>query len=209
MLLLESRRNKPFSCAPTTLHRARSSVARARAGAATPVCVVYSNCPMGESERNEVFRKYFDVKPERVLHQDEHVLAFWDRSPRAAVHVLVIPRFESLTGVESLTPQHLPLLAHMESVARRVTPTAGGEGGSARGKDNSKERRAGGEDEQLVLGFHRKPLRSVPFLHLHSIRPPFKHAKNKLAFTKLPLGDLGYISLSDVVHRLGGTPHNQ
>jgi diadenosine tetraphosphate (Ap4A) HIT family hydrolase len=164
---------------------------------------------MGESERKEVFRRHFDVKPERVLHQDEHVLAFWDRSPRAAVHVLVIPRFEALVGVESLTSQHLPLLAHMETVARRVTPAAGGEGGGAHGKNDSTDRRAGGEDEQLVLGFHRKPLRSVPFLHLHSIRPPFKPARNKLAFTKLPVGDLGYISLSDVVHMLGGTPQNQ
>jgi diadenosine tetraphosphate (Ap4A) HIT family hydrolase len=145
---------------------------------------------MGHSERDELWRRHFDVKADRLLYADDHVVAFRDRTPRGAAHVLVVPRFEELIGVEALAPHHLPLLAHMESIARRLTP-------SAAPADSSSV-----SDEQLVLGFHRRPLRSVPFLHLHSIRPPFTSMRNKIPFMKLPVGALGFISLGDVVRRL-------
>jgi Scavenger mRNA decapping enzyme C-term binding len=136
---------------------------------------------MGQGERDELWRRHFDVKSDRLLYADDRVVAFRDRTPRGAAHVLVVPRFVELIGVEALTPHHLPLLAHMESIARRLTPG----------------------EEELVLGFHRRPLRSVPFLHLHSIRPPFTSIRNRIPFMTLPLGELGFISLSDVVRRLG------
>jgi hypothetical protein len=85
-------------------------------------------------------------------------------------------------GVDSLRAEHLPLLAHMEAVAQRLS---------------------GGEVDDLVLGFHRKPLRSVNQLHLHVMRPPFRDW-HKIRYT-MPWHSFpfGYIDLSEVVRRVG------
>jgi diadenosine tetraphosphate (Ap4A) HIT family hydrolase len=131
---------------------------------------------------DDVWRKYFTVPAEKMVFEDDRVVAFHDRTPRAELHILVVPRHDSLRGVESLRAEHLPLLAHMEAVAQRLS---------------------GGEVDDLVLGFHRKPLRSVNQLHLHVMRPPFRDW-HKIRYT-MPWHSFpfGYIDLSEVVRRVG------
>lgn len=137
---------------------------------------------MGESTREEPWRKYFDAKPDRLLYQDESIVVFRDRTPRATSHLLVVPRYHSLLGVEALTSAHLPLLAHMGSVAHRVAPES---------------------TEPLVLGFHQKPMRSVPYLHMHCITPPFTPPWQRIRYSQPPILGVAFVRLDTVVRKIG------
>lgn len=137
---------------------------------------------MGESQpKDEPWRKFFDVQLDRLVYQDNFVVVFRDRKPRASSHLLVVPRYDAVIGVEGLNVAHLPLLAHMEAVAQQVAPDG---------------------PEPLVLGFHRKPLRTVPYLHLHCIRPPFTPPWQRMRYTQPPVPGLAFVNLSTVVRKL-------
>jgi histidine triad (HIT) family protein len=60
-----------------------------------------------------------DQAPAKIIYRDECVLAFHDRSPRAPVHVLVVP-LEHIASLNDLTPEQERLMGHMLLVAQRV-----------------------------------------------------------------------------------------
>lgn len=53
------------------------------------------------------------------LHQDDHVLAFKDISPKAKHHVLIIPR-EHIATLNDFNGQHQQLLGHMMLTAQKL-----------------------------------------------------------------------------------------
>lgn len=61
--------------------------------------------------------------PAKVVHEDEHCLAFHDVSPQAPVHVLVIPK-KPIESIEQLTSEDASLLGHLwltiQQVARQL-----------------------------------------------------------------------------------------
>ncbi|KAK8865655.1 hypothetical protein IAR55_000800 [Kwoniella newhampshirensis] len=81
----------------------------------------------------------------KVTYEDDQLIAFHDRTPRAKVHLLVIPRKHVVDSVKDLTSDHLPLLRSMTSLAERLVPP----------------------DPPPKMGFHIPPFSSVPHLHLH------------------------------------------
>ena len=54
-----------------------------------------------------------------IIYRDERAIAFHDRSPRAPVHVLVVP-VEHIASLNELTPENESLGGHLLLVARRV-----------------------------------------------------------------------------------------
>ena len=62
--------------------------------------------------------------PARIVHQDEHVLAFHDVAPQAPVHVLVIPRVH-LDSLAATQPEHDVLLGHVLATIRQVARDLG------------------------------------------------------------------------------------
>lgn len=141
------------------------------------------------SPPREVWRDYFFVTPDRILFQDDEIVVVRDRTPKASEHLLVIPRFEAISGTESLRPSHIPLLAHMLNAGEHVMTLQRHESSAA--------------NEELVVGFHRKPLRSVDHLHLHVLHPPFTPPKNRYKYWELPLFlPVAFISLASLVEKL-------
>jgi histidine triad (HIT) family protein len=71
---------------------------------------------------NCVFCKIVDNKaPSKKVYEDDHVLAFWDISPRAKVHLLVIPKqhVKSLKELDELPVEtRAALLSACVKVAR-------------------------------------------------------------------------------------------
>jgi len=59
-----------------------------------------------------------------ILYQDDKVVAFPDVSPRAPVHILVIPRAH-IDSVADLTEADASLMGHMVLVANRLAREAG------------------------------------------------------------------------------------
>lgn len=57
--------------------------------------------------------------PADIIYRDERAIAFHDRSPRAPVHVLVVP-VEHIASLNELTPESESLAGHLLLVARRV-----------------------------------------------------------------------------------------
>ena len=57
--------------------------------------------------------------PAKIIYRDERAIAFYDRSPRTPVHVLVVP-LEHIAGVNDLVPEHEALVGHLLLVAQQI-----------------------------------------------------------------------------------------
>ena len=81
---------------------------------------------MAETVFSKIIRKEI---PAKILHEDEHCLAFHDVSPQAPVHVLVIPKKE-IVNLNELSRDDATLLSHIwltiPSLARDLGLADGG-----------------------------------------------------------------------------------
>lgn len=99
---------------------------------------------------DNIFKKIIDRQiPARIVHEDEHCLAFHDVSPRAPVHVLIIPRKEIRTH-DDLQPEDRDVLGHIHLVAVRLARELGLEDGY-----------------RLVVNCKERAGQTVPHLHFH------------------------------------------
>jgi histidine triad (HIT) family protein len=62
--------------------------------------------------------------PSNKVYEDEKVLAFHDISPKARVHVLVIPK-EHIENAAAVTPGHKELLGHIWTVIPQIAEALG------------------------------------------------------------------------------------
>lgn len=129
----------------------------------------------------EVWEQFFTVPQEKILYMDDDIVVFPDRTPRAATHILVVPRRRYIKGVENLLPTDLQLLQTMARIGAQIANC-----------------------ETVHLGFHRWPLRSVNHLHLHCLVPPYKPAWQKFRYSELfgKSSIFGFISLTSILLRL-------
>lgn len=93
--------------------------------------------------------------PAIVFDESPNILAFQDRTPKAPVHSLVIPK-QFIPTVASLTKKDLPILQEMHETAlsllQRYQPEAFA-------------------NDDYILCFHLPPFNSVDHLHLHVLAP--------------------------------------
>ncbi len=88
--------------------------------------------------------------PSRKAYEDETVLAFYDISPAAPVHILVIPK-KHIQSVNNLTEQDGELLGHMFEIVARLAREAG----------------IADDGYRVVTNIGQAAGQSVPHLHLH------------------------------------------
>ncbi|MBQ8707696.1 MAG: HIT domain-containing protein [Succinivibrionaceae bacterium] len=62
--------------------------------------------------------------PSDIVYQDEQVTAFRDISPRARVHVLIVPN-KVIPTVNDLEPQDKVLAGHLFAVAKKIAAQEG------------------------------------------------------------------------------------
>jgi histidine triad (HIT) family protein len=62
--------------------------------------------------------------PAKIIHEDEHVVAFRDISPQAPVHALVIPK-RHITTLNDIDPTDARLLGHMVITAQQIAAQDG------------------------------------------------------------------------------------
>ncbi|MEX2357428.1 MAG: histidine triad nucleotide-binding protein, partial [Pirellulaceae bacterium] len=76
-----------------------------------------------------IFKKIIDGEiPANIIHDDEHCLVFHDISPKAPVHVLVIPKKEIAT-LDDIADEDQALMGHLWLVVRDVARKLGLEEG--------------------------------------------------------------------------------
>lgn len=97
-----------------------------------------------------VFQKIIDKEiPTKIIHEDEHCIAFHDVQPQAPVHILVVPK-KGITKLINATNEDQSLLGHLLLIANQV----------------AKEQHI--EDHfRLVINNGAKAGQSVFHLHLH------------------------------------------
>lgn len=66
--------------------------------------------------------------PGNKVYEDDMVYAFYDISPIAPVHFLVIPK-QHISGAAAVTPENSAVIAHIFEVIAKVTKEMGLEGG--------------------------------------------------------------------------------
>ena len=62
--------------------------------------------------------------PARIVHEDEHCLAFHDADPQAPVHILVIPK-EPIAKLQDACESQKELLGHLLLVAKSIAKNEG------------------------------------------------------------------------------------
>ena len=65
--------------------------------------------------------------PSDVVYQDDTVMAFKDIHPKVSIHILIIPK-KHITSLAEITPEDLPVVAHMMEVANKVAEMQGAKG---------------------------------------------------------------------------------
>jgi histidine triad (HIT) family protein len=99
---------------------------------------------------DNIFKKILDKQiPARLVHEDEHCVAFHDIGPKAPVHVLIIPRKEIRTH-DDLQPEDAAVVGHMHLVAVNLAKTLGLTDGY-----------------RLVINCKERAGQTVPHLHMH------------------------------------------
>ncbi len=88
--------------------------------------------------------------PAKIIYRDERVIAFYDRSPRTPVHVLVVP-LEHIASLNDLTPAHEALAGHLLLVAQQV----------------ARQQNIAGSGYRLVINTGRAAGQIVHHLHVH------------------------------------------
>lgn len=88
--------------------------------------------------------------PATFVHEDDQVVAFRDISPRAPVHLLIIPK-QHVTTINDLQPGDAALAGHMLLTAQKLAATEGiAESGY-----------------RLVMNCNREGGQTVYHIHLH------------------------------------------
>ena len=87
--------------------------------------------------------------PARIIHDDDHCLAFHDVAPQAPVHVLVIPK-RPIASLAEATEADAGLLGHLVFVATQLARSLGL-----------------GDGYRLVVNCGRDGGQSVDHLHVH------------------------------------------
>ena len=67
--------------------------------------------------------------PSKKLYEDDKILAFYDISPIAPVHFLVIPK-EHIASVDAVTPENSDIVGYIFSKIGQLAKEAGIENGS-------------------------------------------------------------------------------
>jgi histidine triad (HIT) family protein len=100
--------------------------------------------------KDNLFLKILDKSiPAKLVHEDEHCVAFHDINPQAPVHVLIIPR-KVIPTHSDVTPADKELIGHLHLVAAQLAEKLGVADGY-----------------RLVLNCRERAGQTVPHLHLH------------------------------------------
>jgi len=101
---------------------------------------------------NNIFLKILSKEiPARVIHEDEHCLAFHDADPQAPIHVLLIPKKVIRTHA-NLADEDAAVMGHLHITAAKLARDLGLAAGY-----------------RLVLNCDEAGGQTVPHLHLHLI----------------------------------------
>lgn len=123
--------------------------------------------------------------PASVYAESDTLLTFRDRSPRAPLHGLVIPK-RHIRGVRDLSPNDLNTVVEMKQVALTVI---------------KKEQPEAYSEEDYILCFHIAPFNSVDHLHLHVLAPA-SSMDYIFRYGKYRNGTIWCIAVDDVISRL-------
>ncbi|WWD05465.1 hypothetical protein V865_003542 [Kwoniella europaea PYCC6329] len=129
------------SCFPSSSSKTNNPIQDPLISSTTGGSKVVKGCIFCNSSKENGFN---------IVYEDNQLIAFHDRKPRAKIHLLIIPREHVVSSVKQLTKEHLPLLDSMRSLATSLVP----------------------DRPPPKMGFHIPPFSSVPHLHLHVFSGP-------------------------------------
>ncbi|RHY84534.1 hypothetical protein DYB26_015533 [Aphanomyces astaci] len=138
-----------------------------------------------------VFCDHANLETNGILYEDDQVMAFRDKHPRATAHILVVPK-NHIESTANLTPSHASIGTHHDTSipSSHVTLLHVVEHMLNIGKDVLHQeclRLGHVPSKPAVFGFHQPPFNSINHLHLHCLAPPFLPSWNELRYIETPL----------------------
>jgi histidine triad (HIT) family protein len=98
-----------------------------------------------------IFCKIIEKKvPAKLVHEDEHAIAFEDINPQAPIHILIVPK-KHIRDIHSIKNIDRELIGHLFFVAQTL--------GEKRGLNN--------DGYRMVINNGRKAGQTVFHIHLH------------------------------------------
>ncbi len=71
-------------------------------------------------DQNCIFCRIISKKiPARIVHEDEHAIAFEDLNPQAPVHTLIVPK-EHIADIHSISSDQKETIGHLFFVAKMI-----------------------------------------------------------------------------------------
>ncbi|KAF8933986.1 HIT-like domain-containing protein [Dissophora ornata] len=117
---------------------------------------------------------------DRIMYQDDEMVAFYDIKPAAETHILIIPT-EHIVSVKTVRVSDYDILVRIQAKAHDLL--------QQHGHDPSTSR----------LGFHIPPFNTVNHLHLHVLGGEFKPPERS---AKYETGKKWYMDLSQLLSDL-------
>ena len=121
------------------------------------------------------------------------MVAFESKNPRAAQHLVVVPRAHIRT-IKDILPSDRPLIRDMQRVGELLLDARVQEAGKP-----SPELVGQRPRDRRILGFHTPPFHSIDHLHLHCIELPFTQP---FAAWRYSTRSLWFLSVDSVLARL-------
>lgn len=112
-----------------------------------PIRTVFRDKCFMETVFSKIIRREI---PATIVYEDDLSLAFLDISPKAPVHVLIIPK-KPIESLEHVQEEDLPLVAHLYAVVKKVAAISG----------------VADSGYRIVINCGREGGQEVPHLHLH------------------------------------------
>jgi hypothetical protein len=121
------------------------------------------------------------------------MVAFESKNPRAARHLLIVPRAHIRT-INDILPSDGPLIRDMRRVGERLLDACVQKAGRSSQASVGQPPR-----DRRILGFHTPPFHSIDHLHLHCIELPFTQP---FAAWRYSPRSLWFLSVDSVLARM-------
>jgi len=138
---------------------------------------------------------FCNLDKNRIIYEDDKVIAFHDIKPAAKIHILIIPRAHIVSVKDLNYKDHKEILENMKVVGVKILkdfgytkPCLKNENHKIYNYDSVSEENDSNKEISIpntllisdkeydsILGFHIPPFTSVGHLHLHLLGLPFKN----------------------------------
>ncbi|NIH16588.1 MAG: HIT domain-containing protein [Buchnera aphidicola (Periphyllus lyropictus)] len=101
----------------------------------------------------KIFENIINKKtPSKIIYQDKKITAFNDISPKAPIHILIIPN-KFIKNLNKITKKNLKILSHMIYMSKKI----------------AKKKKINKSGYRIIINCNKDGGQKIKYLHIHLI----------------------------------------